>query len=223
MQQDKNENIKKFTTIEDFNKLCSEVHPEPYKEFQRLSILFSSIIKQNGPDSFSTTLVVYNQIKRLVGIVSSRLVQDKQDLYKSMAQMLYFPMSLNSSLFIVAQDAKIHSLSQDSDQSKQPIEALVVTYVTPDDCIVFTVPYTVSNDNDVVFSYENSWISSINEDAKNSGGDMLELFYTFSHSSTSGPFSPHEVLSFLKINNFNFEIINPKNMSTNHVALPLAI
>jgi hypothetical protein len=217
----------KFTDKDSFNELCSHVHPEPYREFERLSNLFNSIVKENGPDSFSTTIVVYNAMRKLVGIVAARPASDKSDLYKALSQMLYFPMSLGSELFTVAQDAKVRVIAKDGTNTEVKSDALVITYVTPSDCILFTVPYSVDSNNDVTYLLHDAWVSCVHEDSKGSEktpvGDMLELFYTFSHSSTTGPFTPHEVLSFLKVNNFNYEIINPQNMTSAYVALPISI
>lgn len=224
---DHKEGTIKFTSKEAFDELCSHVHPQPYLEFERLSNLFNSVIAQNGPDSFSTTIVVYNTMKKLVGIVAARPVDDKSDLYKALAQMLHFPMSLGSELFIVAQDSRVRLVPKDGSDEERKSDALVVTYVTPRDCILFTVPYSINSDNTVNYLFDEAWISCVHENTKDSNkgpvGDMLELFYTYSHASTTGPFAPHEVLAFLKANNFNFEIVNPHNMTNAHIALPIAM
>jgi hypothetical protein len=227
MSNTKDQPTIKFTNKADFNEICSPVHPDAYGEFEKLSNLLSSIVSKEGPDSFSTTLVVYNTMKKLVGILGCRSVEDKEDLYKALAQMLYFPMSLNSELFIVAQDSRVKLLSKETYEVEKVSDALIVTYVTPSNCIIFTVPYEVLNNNTVNFMFDDAWISCIhgdNDKSKNGPvGDMLELFYTFSHTATTGPFSPHEVLAFLKANGFNFEIINPNNMTNSHIALPIAM
>lgn len=227
MSNHKDDSVVKFTNKSDYNELCSNIHPNAYGEFEKLSILFSSIVSKEGPDSFSNTMVVYNSMRKLVGVISCRIAQDKDDLYKALAQMLYFPMSINSELFVIAQDSRVRILNKDNNTEQIPSDALVVTYVTPRDCIVFTVPYTISSNNEVSYSLEDSWLSCIHEEtigpSKGPVGDMLELFYIFSHSSTTGPLSPHEVLAFLKANDFNFEIINPTNITSNQIALPIAM
>lgn len=227
MQNNKDQSFIKFTNKADFNELCSPLHHDAYGEFEKLSKLLSSIISQEGPDSFSTTLVVYNTMRKLVGIIGCRQIEDKDDLYKALAQMLYFPMSLGSELFIVAQDSRVKILSKQTNEVETTSDALIVTYVSSQNCIIFTVPYQVLNDNKVNFLFDDAWISCMHEDAINpsSGpvGNMLELFYAFSHTSTIGPFAPHEVLAFLKATGFNFEIINPNNMTNSHIALPIAM
>lgn len=216
-----------FTNKKEFDELLSHVHHDPYTEFERISNMFSKIILSNGPNSFSTTIVVYNTMRALVGILACRPTADKPDLYKAMAQMLYFPMSLSSELFIVAQDTTMKSCNPEDLSVEEKTDALVITYVTPRDCVFFTIPYKIDSKNIVSFNLSKAYLYCVHQkkEAEKSGpiGDMSSLFYIFSHSVTTGPFLPDEVLAFLKINNFNFEIINPQNMTKSHIALPIAM
>jgi hypothetical protein len=43
-------------------------------------------------------------------------------------------------------------------------------------------------------------------------GDMLELFYIFSHVENSGPFHIDDVLAYFEDNNMIYEIINKENL-----------
>jgi hypothetical protein len=142
--------------------------------------------------------------------------------------MLFFPASINSSLFILAQDAKISTFQKNNfDQEPPKIDALVITYVTKSKCVVFTVPYTVSDQNDVTFDYDKAYLNTI---ASSDGttkdvprGDMIELFFIFSHMDTSGPFSFHEVLSFLKNKGFEFQIIDQSALEEKHIGIPVIV
>jgi hypothetical protein len=214
-----------FTTIEEFNKIFENVSTDAYSEFVKLSQFFSKVIKVNGPDTFSTTLVTFNKLRQLVGVVTSREVDGKPDMYKALAQMLYFPMSLSSELFIVAQDARVKTIAKDN-QPETKTDALIVTYVTPSSCGIFSVPYSIASDNEVVWDFDKSFITSVSDrDNSQSSpvGDMVELFYTFSHAESNGPFSPHEVVSFLKSNGFEVEMINPQNVDQHYIAIPFAM
>ena len=224
MLDDKNSTTN-FTTIEEFNKIFEDISKDSYSEFVKLSQFFSKVIKTNGPDTFSTTLVTFNKLRQLVGVVTSREVDGKPDMYKALAQMLYFPMSLSSELFIVAQDARIKTLVKDG-QPEAKTDALIVTYVTPESCGIFSVPYSIASDNEVVWDFDKAFITSISDkdDPKISPiGDMIELFYTFSHAESNGPFSQHEVVSFLKSNGFECEIMNPQNVDQHYIAIPFAM
>lgn len=218
-------NTIEFTTVDEFNKIFSELIDDAYAEFVKLSQFFSKIIQANGPDTFSTTLVTFNKLRKLVAVTTSREVDGKEDMYKALAQMLFFPMSLGSELFIVAQDARIKTLSKDGEESVKT-DALIVTYVSPAFCGIFSVPYSISSDNEVTWNFEKAYITSISDtDNSESGaaGDMLELMYTFSHPESNGPFSSHEVISFLKSKGFGFEMINPQNMDQHYIAIPFAM
>jgi hypothetical protein len=43
-------------------------------------------------------------------------------------------------------------------------------------------------------------------------GDMVELFFVFSHSNNSGPFTYEEVLRYFNVNGFHYEILNEQNI-----------
>ena len=222
---DNNNTSTNFTTIEEFNKIFEDATKDAYSEFVKLSQFFSKVIKVNGPDTFSTTVVTFNKLKQLVGVVTSREVDGKDDMYKALAQMLYFPMSLSSELFIVAQDARVKTVSKDG-QPETKMDALIVTYITPTSCGIFSVPYTIASDSEVVWNFDKAFITSVSDkDTTQSSpiGDMVELFYTFSHADSNGPFAPHEVISFLKSNGFECEIINPENVDQHYIAIPFAV
>lgn len=215
-----------FESVDHFNERMSPIKEDAYAEFVKISKYFTEYTKDNGPDTFNTLMVVFSQAKQTVGIVSCKGVDGKEELYKSLAQMLFLPASINSSLFILAQDAKISVFEKNNfDQEPQKTDALVTTYVTKHKCVVFTVPYSVNEKNEVTFDYDKAYLNSI---ASSDGttkdiprGDMIELFFIFSHMDTSGPFSFHEVLTFLKNKGFEFQIINPSALEEKNIGIPV--
>jgi hypothetical protein len=217
-----------FENVDQFNDLLSHIKEDCYSEFVKISKYFIEYTKTNGANNFNTLMVVFNRAKQTVGIVSCKGVEGKEELYKSLAQMLFFPASINSSLFILAQDAKISTFQKNNfDQEPPKIDALVITYVTKSKCVVFTVPYTVNDQNDVTFDYDKAYLNTI---ASSDGttkdvprGDMIELFFIFSHMDTSGPFSFHEVLSFLKNKGFEFQIIDQSALEEKHIGIPVIV
>lgn len=212
-----------FTNEEDFNKITSSVHDNAFAEFQRFATHFETMTKQSGPDCFPPTLTIYNSEKEFVGVITSRDTEDKDDLYCAMAEMLYFPTSISSALFIVANDVRIKKVDNTLDQldfDSQSQDALVVTYVTSENCIVYTCPYSLDQDNNVTWLYQDSFISKVatsNDDLPI--GNMIELFFIFSHTDSPGPFSPDEVLHYLNSKNFTFKIFHPERISskTKHI------
>jgi len=215
-----------FESVDQFNELMSSMKDDAYAEFVKISSYFSEYTKSNGSDSFNTLMVVFSQTKQSVAIVSCRAVDDKNDLYKAMAQMLFLPASINSSLFILAQDAKISIFSKDDmNEGPEKSDALVITYVTKHKCVVFTVPYSIDEKKEVKYLYDKSYLNSIastDGTTKNiARGDMIELFFIFSHMDSTGPFSYHEILTFMKNKGFEFQIINPSALEEKNIGIPV--
>jgi hypothetical protein len=201
----------KFTNPEDFNQKTSPILKDAWAQVKKSSKFFAQVIKANGPNTFSATVVVFNCDKELSAIVTSRPVSGKEDLYQSLCEILFFPVSIRSELFIVITDTVIRDPQDDN--SKQ--DAMNMTFVSPDFCFIYTLPYQVKDDNEVVFDYDQSnMISVIKEDeaAAAAAGDMLELFYIFSHVENTGPFHIHDVLAYFDDNDMIYEIINKENL-----------
>ena len=201
----------KFTNPEDFNQKTSPILKDAWAQVKKSSKFFAQVIKANGPNTFSATVVVFNCDKELSAIVTSRPVSGKEDLYQSLCEILFLPVSIRSELFIVITDTVIRDPQDDN--SKQ--DAMNMTFVSPDFCFIYTLPYQVKDDNEVVFDYDQSnMISVIKEDeaAAAAAGDMLELFYIFSHVENTGPFHIHDVLAYFDDNDMIYEIINKENL-----------
>jgi hypothetical protein len=201
-----------FTTPEDFNERTSLLLPDAWTQVKKSSKFFSEVIKASGPSTFSATVVVFNCDKDLSAVVTSRPVSGKEDLYQSLCEILFLPMSIRSELFIVITDTVITDV-QDSN-SKQ--DAMNMTFVSPDFCLICTFPYIVQDNNEVVFDYDKSNMISITKEEDSTeasaAGDMLELFYIFSHVENSGPFHIDDVLAYFEDNNMIYEIINKENL-----------
>lgn len=207
-----------FTNKEDFNKFTSCVHPDAYSEFERFSSHFQETVSKLGPDTFSPTLSFYaSASKDFVGVVTCRDTVDKEDLYAAMAEMLYLPTALKSSLFIVANDVRVRKIDKVTgqvNQNSEPQDAMVVTYVTEDHCIIYTCPYAIDDNNDIIWLFEDSFLSKIATSKDNLPiGDMVELFFIFSHTESGGPFSPDEVLSYLNAKGFTYKIFHPERLN----------
>jgi hypothetical protein len=207
---DKDNNFK-FTTPEEFNEKTSLLLEDAWSQVKKSSKFFAEIIKANGPNTFSATVVVFNCDKDLSAVVTSRPVSGKEDLYQSLCEILFLPVTIRSDLFIVITDTVITN-AQDNN-SKQ--DAMNMTFVSPDFCLICTFPYLIKDDNEVIFDYdESNMISIAKEDdtSSSAAGDMLELFYIFSHVENTGPFHIDDVLAFFDDNNMIYEIINKENL-----------
>jgi len=207
-----------FTNKEEFNKKASFVCENPYGEFEKFQTFFEKNYKANGPDSFSPTMAVFSMLKNFVGMVTCREAADRNDLFKAMSQMLFFPMSIGSSLFIVANDVNIN-------QPDNPniTDALVLSYVTLDHCMIFTTPYSANESNDITWHMDKAYISKIATRVEDDSpvGELVELFYVFSHADSTGPFQYEEVLSYFDHAGFHYEILNPDKIDDkNAISVP---
>ena len=213
----KEESVLHFTDKESFNKFISHVHDDAYAEYERFATYFSETIKKCGPDTFHTTLSFFNSSKEFVGVITCRDTEDKDDLYLAMSEMLYVPMSIQSALFIVANDVRIRKMNKDTneiDPDAPSQDALTVTYVSDEYCIVYTCPYDVDQDNNVHWNQSESFVSKIATSSEDLPiGDMVELFFVYSHTNSVGPFTPEEILNYLNHKGYHFKIIHPENLT----------
>lgn len=186
---------------------------------------FTDYVNKVGLNSFLPSIAVFNKLKDLVGIVVSRNVTDKDDLYVSLSEMLFFPVSVESELFILMQDARITMKSKDTNEDFQS-DAYIVTFVTPDACLVYTSPYSVEENQQIKFHMEKTYFQYIHEKENKSlsvQGDLYTLLYAYSHNSTSGPFEPYEVLGYLKTKGFDYKIFHPENIKPKYLAVPIVL
>ena len=214
---EKDSNNLYFESPEKFDSDVSYICKNPYSEYLKFQKFFERHVENFGRDSFHPTMSVFSRHQNIVGVVTCRDTDGKDDLYTALAEMLYFPMSISSELFIVATDVTMTS----PDNTKR--DAMVVTFVTPDHCLIFTTPYTYNSDNTVNWLMEDSFINKVTHSVTSGDspvGDMVELFFVFSHSNNSGPFSYEEVLRYFNVNGFNYQILNEQNIDDkNSVAI----
>lgn len=199
---------------EHFNEHAGFLCKDPHSEYEKFKSFFEENFKVNGPDSFSPTMAVFSYLKNFVGMVTCREASGKDDLFKAMSQMLFFPMSIASSLFIVANDVNI---SQPDDSTIT--DALVVTFVTHHNCLILTSPYKVDQSGNVTWMEDKAYVSKIASKVEDDSpvGDLVEMFFVFSHADSTGPFQHEEVLSYFEHAGFHFEIFHPDKINDKHV------
>lgn len=212
MSKSEDEIFFNFVDPNHFNENTSAIIPDAWSEVQKAATFFSRYIKDNGSNSFATTVVVFNKNKDLVGVVTSRPVIDKEDLYRALSEMLFFPLSIRSELFIVITDI----VTRDPNTGEKTSDAINISFVSPDYCLVYSLPYIITADKDVEYNYEKSFFVSVVKTTKASqmstSADMIELFYIFSHVDNFGPFTYDEVLAYFNDNDFTYEIVNKENL-----------
>lgn len=201
-----------FQSPEHFNEITQEILPDAWSEVKKSLSFFTNFIKANGPDTFAPTVVVFNGSKNIVGVFTVRPFDGKEDLYQALSELLYLPVAIKSSLYIVVTDTNVRDLKTGDKIS----DALNISFVSPDFCYLYTLPYSVDSDNEVDYDYEQSHLLQVikeeNSDTLNTSGDMVELFFIFSHVDNTGPFTVDELLSYYDQNDFPYEIINKNNL-----------
>lgn len=201
-----------FESPENFNENTEDILPDTWSEVQKALSFFSNYVKSNGPDSFLPTNVVFNNKKNIVGVFTVRPFDGKEDLYQALSEILYFPIAINSGLYIVVTDTNV----RDPDTGEKTNDAVNMAFVSPDFCYIYTLPYTVDSDNIVTYLYDKSFLVSVDKDTDddpNASGDMIELFFIFSHVENTGPFTVDELLSYYDENQVTYEIINMENLN----------
>ena len=212
MSESDDEVFYNFVDKNHFNEKTSALISDAWQEVEKSTKFFSNYIKQNGPNSFATTVVVFNKNKEFVGVITSRPVTDKEDLYRALCEILFFPAAIRSELFIVITD----TVTRDPDTGEKKSDAINISFISPDFCLIYSLPYTMSANNDVEYDYEKSFfvsvVKSTNSSQVSTSGDMVELFYVFSHIDNFGPFTYDEVLAYFDDNDFIYEIVNKDNL-----------
>jgi len=202
-----------FQSPENFNENTQDILPDAWSEVIKITNFFSGYIKSNGPDSFLPTCVVFNAAKDIVGIFTVRSFDGKEDLYQALSEILYFPIAINSSLYIVVADTNI----RDPQTGEKTNDAVNISFVSSEFCYIYTLPYTYDSDNTLTYLYDESVLVSVdknNEENSSASGDMIELFFIFSHVDNTGPFTIDELLSYYDENGVTYEIINKENINT---------
>lgn len=211
-----------FTTPEEFNKTVDYICPNAFDECNKFIEFFTKNYESNGPDTFLPTMAVFSHLKNFIGLVTCRPADDKHDLFSAIAEMLFFPMSISSELFIIASDVNIESILEDFEAK----DALVISFVSPDNCLIYTIPYSYDDNNQLVWHHSKSFINKVatgGEKDQSPVGEMVELFFVYSHGNSTGPFQYDEVLAYFDANNFIYEIFHPQNIRDNHIiAIPFA-
>lgn len=199
-----------FTTPEEFNEEASFICKDAYSEVAKFKDYFEKTIIANGMNSYSPTVAVFSMMKNFVGIVTCRETKDKDDLYCAMAEMLQFPTSVASNLFIVSNDI---TMTRTENGQSVSSDGLIITFVTPDHCLVLSIPYSFDETSkQFTWHDDQAYVTKISKITQSNSaiGDLLELYFVFSHGSSTGGFSPEEVLSYFDSNGFIYEIFNSK-------------
>lgn len=194
-----------FNHVENFSDLDNFI-PNPKDHVSAFIDTFTMSIDNNGPDSFAPMLSFFDSSGNLTIGVQLSSYEDKQTMYKNIAEIMQLYPALNSSACIFASDVRLTTYNSNSQNSKtQPAtEALSLTFVNTELSAVLTMPYQI-HDRKVVWQEQDFAISNFAEDdpSKVYQGDMIELFFIMTHLE-GGLFSVPEILNYLSYKGVNY-------------------
>jgi len=134
---------------------------QPEKHIEHFVKTFEESVKKNGPDSFIPMVTIFKNPETVEITIVCNSFSDKDQMYKSFAEMLYYFSASRAHSFIFAVDVRQTFYSNDDvkDKIQNPVEALTLSFVSEDSSGVLSMPYTIK-EKEVNWKYENfNWIS----------------------------------------------------------------
>lgn len=190
---------------------------QPEKHIESFIKTFEESVKNNGADSFIPMLTIFKNPETIEITIVSNNFSDKDQMYKSFAEMLYYFSASKAYSFIFAVDVRQTSYSNDQVKNKiqNPIEALTLSFVSEDSSGVLSMPYTIK-ETEVNWKYENFNLCKIvdKDPSEVYQGDMAELLYVMTHMDES-LFTPAQLLNYYIYKEYKFII--PDEVKTSNI------
>jgi hypothetical protein len=192
----KNINVKQF----------EEFVNNPDKHIESFVSTFEDTVEKIGADTFAPMLTIFSDLDNIEITIQCREYEDKDDMYKSLNEMLQFYSATEAHSFIFAMDIRQTTYSQQSPATKveSPTDALSLTFASQDSSGMLIMPYEVI-DNKVIWNSDKFDVSTLANDdpSKTYQGEIAELFYLMTH--LNGPlFTPAQLLNYYNFKGYNF-------------------
>jgi len=183
---------------------------QPKEHIENFVKTFEQSVKQNGPDSFIPMVTIFRNPQTVEITIVCNSFSDKDQMYKSFAEMLYYFSASKAHSFIFAVDVRQTFYSNDDvkDKIQNPVEALTLSFVSEDSSGVLSMPYTIK-EKEVNWKYEDFNLTKVadKDPSEVYQGDMAELLYVMTHMD--GPlFTPAQLLNYYSYKNYMFTISN---------------
>jgi hypothetical protein len=194
----------------DYEELNSFV-PNSKDHVSSLLDTFAATVKACGPDSFVPMCIFLDSDGDTKLALTSRKWTDKDDMYKSFAEMLYAFSATGSDCFIFANDVRVSKYTPEEPHSKtvEGQDAINIAFVSKDSSALVSLPYSVEPNNVVNWHHDLSLTSPLSKSNPTEiyQGDMVELFYVMSHINSS-PFSLAQLINYYNLKGFQYNISN---------------
>jgi len=195
-----------FTTKNIDLSPLKEFVKNPDKHVDAFVSTFERTVQQAGSDSFVPMLTIFKDLENIEITIQCRDYKDKDDMYKSLNEMLQFFSATDAHSFIFAMDIRQTVYSQDNPDTKKsgPVDALSLTFASNDSSGMLIMPYEIIDGN-VVWDIDKFQLTSLADEdpSKSYQGEIAELFYLMTHLDGS-LFTPAQLLNFYNFKGYNF-------------------
>jgi hypothetical protein len=174
-----------------------KLHDEPAAEVWKIMQTFTSTCKKNGPDSFNAMYILFDSDYEPLLVLEPRPYTSKEDMYTCFSEMMFSYQATNSPSFILANDTRL----RDFKTNEVIKESLMINFVSEESASVVILPYSIDEDNDITWMFEDFNLTPIEADPSDEStamGPMVELFFTMSHAK----YSPFDLTTLVNYYNF---------------------
>lgn len=183
--------------------------PNAQTHVEHLLETFQQTVNQNGVDSFIPMCIYLDSKGKVMLALTSRPWSDKDDMYKSFAEMLYAFNPIECECVVFVNDVRITKYESKEPHSKtaEAQDAINISFISKESSALVNVPYSVKENNDVSWHFDLAVISPLSKEDPTElyQGDMVELFYVMSHID-SAPFSMAQLVNYYNFKGFTYQI-----------------
>lgn len=177
---------------------------DPKEEIENIRKSFQEHISLSDGSTYRPKVMFYDVFGNKKFALSSRKYSDVEDLYKTVAEMLYSYSAFSAGSCILVLDTSVSSN-----------EGALVLYVASDDAAYsYTMSYNYSKDSSFVWNYNKDIFTKLTMDDIKSYSKIVESLFVFTHVEDP-PFTASELLSFYSLKGYNFRSF--KDIKINYV------
>lgn len=159
---------------------------------------FRKSFKENGPDSWSPFLILFQDPFRKLAICQSRSSSSKEDVLLSVSQIGNLISSLDSYSNILVLDFYLEQFEAHYDGKTYTCDnVLKFVFSNKSTIAILNAPYIINESNNDIIFLVNEF--TVEEDLESYNEDfslIVSILHTYVHSKSS-QFSPHHIFSYL--------------------------
>lgn len=183
--------------------------PNAQTHVEHLLKTFQQTVSENGVNSFVPMCIYLNSKGDVMLTLTSRPWSDKDDMYKSFAEMLYAFNPIKCECVMFVNDVLLTKYDSREPHAKtaEAQDAINISFISKESSALVNVPYSVKENNDISWHFDLAIISPLSKEDPTElyQGDMVELFYIMSHIDSS-PFSMAQLVNYYSFKGFTYQI-----------------